>query len=351
MKIPSSLPHCIAAMVAALALCAIAPARAADPSIPACLAGSPVPMMVRIGEPVPRRALLRGGISPALEIVDAQTTQVLWSASRWLPASQQFDAMHAQFAGSLLPIDLDGDGIHDRIYAGDLSGRLWRFDLRHGNPAEQWAAGGVFADLSAGALRGFIAPPDVSLAADEPAQSAWFNIVLGTARLGPATVANRLYVLRDRFPFEAWTQDRYERWRPLRESDLVQLPRLGVALAQPAPDGYFIETGAADMLSAAITVSGRATLALSDSSSAMGAGCLIAAVVASIDLATAAEARSASADGGGSSRLALSMKAGDSFSLLRTGSHAACSLAAVHVASCDVDLSPRRTWWRREDAD
>ena len=341
----------IAAVVAAMTLVAAASARADGGDIPACLSGAPVAMVVRIGEPTPRRALLRGGVSPPLQVIDADTSLPLWSASSRPPSAQQFDAMHAQFAGSLLPIDLDGDGIHDRIYAGDLAGRLWRFDLHHGNPAELWATGGVFADLSSGALRGFIAPPDVSLPAGGPAEPAWFNIALGTARIGPAPVANRFYVLRDRHPFETWTQQRYERWRPLRESDLVQLPALGASLAQPAPDGYFSETGASDFLSPTLTVSGHATLALADPSSVMGTGCLVAAIVSSIDLDTGAVIRNAAAEEGGPTRLSLLMKAGDSFSLLRSGSHAACMLGETHIASCDVDLSPRRTWWRREDAD
>jgi hypothetical protein len=350
MNASTRLPRILAGLLAC-ASTAFTPARAADPNLPACLAGAAVALVVKIGEPAPRHALLRGGVSPALEIIDAESTLPLWSASMLPPSSQQFSAMHAQFAGSLLPIDLDGDGVHDRLYAGDLAGRLWRFDLHHGQPARQWASGGVFADLSRGALRGFLAPPDVSLPADGAADPAWFNIAIGTARIGAAPITNRFYVLRDRFPFEAWTQQRYDQWRPLRETDLVPLPRLGAVLSQPAPAGYFIETGAADFLSPSLTVSGRATLALADPASAPGADCLVAAVVSAIDLATGAQETVAPAPGGGASGLAITLRAGNSFTLVRSGSHAACMAGDVHVPSCDVDLSPRRTWWRREDAD
>jgi hypothetical protein len=349
---PSRLQHVFAALLAT-AVVAPSPARSADSALPACLAGSPVPLLVKIGESTARPALLRGGIAPALEVIEADNSLPLWSASMSPPSSQQFGAMDAQFAGSLLPIDLDGDGVHDRIYAGDLAGRLWRFDLHHGQPARQWATGGVFADLSRGALRGFIAPPDVSLPVEGTTGTTWFNITIGTARIGAAAVANRFYVLHDHFPFEAWTQLRYDQWRPLRESDLVLLPRLGAVLAQPAPDGYYIETGAADFLSPTLTISGRATLALAEPSSMTGAGCLVAAVVSSIDLAIGAEslaAPSAGADGG-PTRLAITMHAGEPFALVRNGNHAECMAGDVHVPSCDVDLSPRRTWWRREDAD
>jgi hypothetical protein len=316
------------------------------------MAGSPVAITVRIGESAPRRAWLRGGISPPLEVVEADTLQSLWSAAAWPPASQQFALLRAQFAGSLLPIDLDGDGIHDRIYAGDLAGRLWRFDLHHGLPAQQWATGGVFADLSAGSPRGFVAAPDVSLsAAAAPDSHAGFNIALGTVRLGTAPVDNRFYVLRDRFAFQHWTQAQYDRWRPLRENDLAQLPRLGATLTGPAPDGYFILVGGADILSPSLTVSGHATLALTDPGSSAGAGCSVSATVSAIDLATGAELGIAATHVAPPTRLTLSMTVGESFTLRREGSHAACTLGEAHIAACDVDLSPRRTWWRREDAD
>lgn len=342
---------CIALQAAAMALLAASPARTAQPALPACLAGSPVPIIVRIGEATPRHALLRGGMSPPLEVIDADTAQGMWSASASPPAHQRFDAMHSPFAGSLLPLDLDGDGIHDRIYAGDLAGRLWRFDLHHGQPAHLWASGGVFADLSSGALRGFMAPPDVSLSAGTSVEAGWFNIALGTARLGPAPVTNRFYVLRDRYPFELWPQQRYQQWRALRESDLVRLTQPGASLAGPAPNGYYIETGASDFLSPSITVSGRATLALADPSPHPGTDCTIAAVVSSVDLTTGTRSGILPADGGATAPIAVSMSAGDSFRLLRTGSRAECLLGQTHIPSCDVDLSPRRTWWRREDAD
>ena len=340
--------------LAATALFA-ARAHGAEFPLPACLAGPPVPITVRIGDGGTRSALLRGGASPPLEIVDAQSLEPLWSAAAWPPASQQFDALAAQFAGSLLPIDLDGDGLHDRIYAGDLAGRLWRFDLHHGNIAGQWATGGVFADLSAGAPRGFTAPPDVSLAARTTSEPPWFNIALGTVRLGTGPADNRFYVLRDAAPFESWSQARFERWRPLVEGDLVQLSRPGDPLTAAAPRGYFIVIGSADIISPSITTSGRATLAMSAAGSTAGPGCSITAVVSSVDLATGIATGIASpntATGGTEqSRLVVSMTAGEPFMLQREGGRAICLLGQARVPACDVDLSPRRSWWRREDAD
>ena len=318
--------------------------QAATAWLPACRAGSPAAIVVRIGQTPPRQAWLRGGAAPALQIIDAETSQPLWSAAATQPASQLFNAMHAQFAGSLLPLDLDGDGVHDRIYAGDLAGRLWRFDLHHGLPAAQWATGGVFADFSSGS-RGFLAAPDVSLSETD------FRITLGTARMGTAAVDNRLYVLRDSHPYESWSQEQYERWRPLREADLVQLHRLGSTLTGPAPNGYFIAIGGFDILSPTLTASGRATLALADPGSASDSRCVVSVVVSSIDLADGRVLRTAAVDGDPPPRLTLPLPADARFELRRESDRALCTLGDTRIPACDVDLSPRRLWWRREDAD
>ncbi len=42
--------------------------------------------------------------------------------------------------GYVTPADLDGDHITDYVYAGDLHGNVWRFDLTSNNPSN-WAAG------------------------------------------------------------------------------------------------------------------------------------------------------------------------------------------------------------------
>jgi hypothetical protein len=215
-------------------------------------------------------------------------------------------------------------------------------------PAERWATGGILAELSLGLPRGFLAAPDVSLSIGSASDPAWFNIALGTARLGNVLVDNRFYVLRDRFPFETWTQSQYDRWRPLREVDLAQLPR-GATLSAPSPNGYYIALGGAEVLSPGLSVSGRATLALIEPGSSVGTNCSITAVVSTIDLTTAVE--QATADGSRPLRTAVSTVLGEAFALQREGSRATCMLGETHIPACDVDLAPQRTWWRREDAD
>jgi hypothetical protein len=316
-----------------------------------CLATAPLPMQVRIDDTPPRQVLLSGGGIPALQVVDAQTGDTLWSAGT-TAASQQFAAMTAPFTGSFVALDIDHDGLHDRLYAGDLDGRLWRFDLHHGAAAEAWASGGIFADFSNDAGRSFLAPPDVSLAT-APGASPWFHIAIGTAAPGNVEANNRFYVLRDYAPFEPWTAQQYRDWPPLREADLLQ-----VAASQPAEApiqaGWFVEVGHGDILSAAITVAGRTVFAIADSPPNMITGCRSAFSIATAELtpgrlrlrANGEWRRPLDGDLLLDSAFTLAMAASGSSMAL-----AECIFGTAPVAECDVDLRPHRTWWRREDAE
>ncbi len=89
---------------------------------------------------------------------------------------------------------------------------------------------------------GFRAPPDVSLAA--PAGVApWFDIALGTAAPGHVAANNRLYLLRDHAPFDAWTDAQYRDWQPLREADLLQVTTAGESPSEKTPGRLVHRTG------------------------------------------------------------------------------------------------------------
>lgn len=338
--------------IGSIALCLSVSAQGAI--APSCLAFQPVPIVVRIGaDSPPVLAQLRGGTSPKITLVERGSGRTLWTAADSPPATQQFDAMRAAFAGSFAVVDLDGDGVHDRIYAGDLAGRLWRFDLRHGAAADQWASGGVWADFSSAAGRGFLAPPDISLSAS-PDHEPWLNIAIGTAHTADSVVANRFYVLRDRKPFDVWSAADYAKWQPLRETDLLAIGRPGNEAGAEIDRGYYFDLGAADVLAPSLTVSGRATLALSSATS--GGECQVAVTIASFDIDTAAprDALQPPRSGAnpGSPQAPLVLPAGSGFVLTTNDpGRAVCSLGGTHIPGCDVNTSPVSIYWRREDAD
>jgi Tfp pilus tip-associated adhesin PilY1 len=265
-----------------------------------------------------------------------------------------FAHMDAAFTGSIAGIDLDGDGLHDRLYAGDMSARVWRLDLHHGADAPQWATGGIYADFSNTEGRGFLAAPDISLSAP-PGGSAWINIAIGTAAPGNPAANNRFYALRDHAAYAAWTSEEYAHWQPLRETSLLRVEAIIHDLVS-APNvdtsspGWYVELGSGHVLTPSITVADRAVLVVA-ATVPRGGSCEVFARVASLDLLEQRPVP-ASTPGQWSTDLAMPVPGTATFGFGTLADNVApCLLAGQRIAACDVDTRPRKTWWRRSDAE
>lgn len=325
-------------------------------AVRSCLPAVSVPIAVRIGDATPVAALLEGGIETPLSLFAADSRQLLWSAGAQSSATQVFTDMDAAFFGSLTAVDLDSDGLHDRIYAGDIAGRIWRFDLHHGAPAAKWASGGLFADFSNPEGRGFLAAPDVSLSAP-PGASPWLNIAIGTAAPGNAAANNRFYALRDHAVHDVWTDEDYEEWRPWREKDLLRINATtqaaadAPALVDATGPGWYVELGSGHVVTPTLTVNDRAVLAIA-AVLPRGGPCEVFTRIASFDLA---QQRIVVPPDGGDWRppLPVPVALGADFQVAPVAGEAIahCTLGDQRVTDCDVDTRPRRTWWRREDAE
>lgn len=321
-----------------------------------CLPQVSVPLTVRIGDADPAPALLEGGFETPLALFETPSRRLLWSAGSTTSAIQVFADLEAGFTGSLAAVDLDADGLHDRIYAGDMAARLWRFDLHHGQDAAQWATGGVFADFSNVEGRGFLAAPDISLSSPAGAPS-WLNIAVGTGAPGNPAASNRFYVLRDHAVHESWTSADYESWQPWREADLAlvnattQYTTTAGQTLDPLSPGWFIELGGGHVIAPTITVNDRAVLAIAAAIPRRSGSCEIFARIATFDL-PGARVLPSTEPGSWSTRVAGAIPASSTFVLgqARDGI-AACTLGGHHIAGCDVDTRPRKTWWRRTDAE
>lgn len=344
------LAHCVAVLL----LCVGAYTPAAEPY--SCLPAVSVPVNARIGNAPQVAALLEGGIETPLSLFEAGTGRLLWSAADYRGATQVFAGMDAAFFGSIAAIDLDADGLHDRLYAGDISGRLWRFDVHHGAAAEYWTTGGVFADFSNTDGRGFIAAPDVSLSSP-PGAAPWLNIAIGTAAPGNPSASNRFYVLRDHAVLDSWTAEEYDAWDPLEEEDLVRVNATVQAAADaadfidPASPGWYIELGSGHVVAPSLTVNHRVVLAIA-ASIPRGGSCEVLTRIASVELEQGRVVPDASTTGNWATTLPGPLLLAEQFSVGGLqGTVAQCTLGGQRVAACDVDTRPRKTWWRREDAE
>jgi hypothetical protein len=327
-----------------------------------CLPAAPLHITVDIQDGSgsgPRTLLMSGGSSPSLSIVDANTGQVVWSAGAAGSVAQRFAAMTAGFSGSITALDTDSDGLHDRIYAGDLSGRIWRFDLHNGAAADHWATGGVFADFSDVTYgRAFVAAPDVSLSAATVTPPR-LNIAVGSASLSGLAANNRFYIMRDYAVTGSWTAAQYSRWQPLRESDLTLVDGTTNITPPDAGPGYYFDLGAGQVLTPSITVSGRAVLAVADSSPSQAMHCRVPISVGAVAVDTGKPDFDLNHDGVVDRRdwrvtQSTDVAADDIFTLADAGTDhttASCTLGDMPIPACDLDTSLLRTYWRREGAD
>lgn len=292
------------------------------------------------GSDQPIEALLLTGVEPVLRIADADTGQVLWSAGATSSARQQLFDGNTRITTSLTVLDTDSDGVHDRIYAGDHAGRIWRVDLHNGNDAERFASGSVFAELgAAGGQRAFLAAPDVSLAFDG-AGTAWLNIAAGTTGLSGE---NRLFVLRDYAARTQWSDAEHRRWRPPHEQDLHAG---GLATDLPAPPGYYFDLGAAQIFTPSITINGKVTYAVA-ATAIRDAGCNTRVRIGKFNIADGAGAQvTTHGDAAAGLPLRAQLESGErNHGLIR------CTLGNAIVPQCSGFDPVRRSWWRREDAD
>ena len=148
-------------------------------------------------------------VGNGIYMVDAISGSLIWRAG---PTSSGADLVLAKMTnsipGEVRVVDLTGDGYADRMYAADMGGRVWRFDIRNDQLPSALVWGGVFAQLGAGELadpkpaasnRRFFYAPDVALMKSGTVN--FINIALGSGHrekpITDTTVVNRFYSLRD----------------------------------------------------------------------------------------------------------------------------------------------------------
>ena len=146
----------------------------------------PVATRVDIGGTARDVAVFGGGYDPgqdnrtfrqdtlgnAIYMVALEDGRRLWSAGSDTAAGPQdlaLPGMQYSIPAPVKPLDLNGDGLAERFYVGDMGGQVWRFDIVNGEPAATLVEGGVLASLGGAAvdtptaadLRRFYEAPDV----------------------------------------------------------------------------------------------------------------------------------------------------------------------------------------------
>jgi len=151
-------------------------------------------------------------------MVDAVSGNRLWYASSGTSGDLDLAKMDHAIPADVRVVDLTGDGLADRMYAADLAGRIWRFDIFNGEPAASLVTGGVLASLGnadedshpTATTRKFYNAPDVALLTS--GGKTWINIAIGSGYRGHplnTDIQDRIYSLRDHLPLRHLTQTEY----------------------------------------------------------------------------------------------------------------------------------------------
>jgi len=172
----------------------------------------------------------------AIYMINLETGQLVWSAGPSNASHNhdlQLDLMQHSIPAPVKVVDLTGDDIPDRMYAGDMGGRVWRFDIINGNGPAELVEGGMLATLGAADLpapppaaeiRRFFASPDVvAVLSDEPSES-YLSINIGSGyRAHPlsASTNDEFFAVRDFNIFNVVKTDDYE--EPVTRADLLDI--------------------------------------------------------------------------------------------------------------------------------
>jgi type IV pilus assembly protein PilY1 len=194
---------------------------------------TPVATHVKIGNDVKTVVIFGGGYDTSQDnvahntddtgnrifMLDAVTGEPLWRAgptesTYGLDGDANFKHAELKYSipGDIRVLDLDNNGLADRMYAADMGGRVWRFDIHNGNTANTLVTGGVFAALGfadspgtgTAKARRFYYAPDVSLV--RTGTETYLNIAIGSGYRGHPLnkeIEDRFYSLRDYQPFTA----------------------------------------------------------------------------------------------------------------------------------------------------
>ncbi len=125
----------------------------------------------------------------AIYIVDAITGDLVWKYSH---AENPF--MAHSIPSDIARVDTTGDGYIDRLYVGDMGGKVWRIDISNPSPSN-WTGKLLF---DSGDRKKIFYPPDVCLENG----GGWYEMLFfGTGdRADPkeVTVSNRIYAVKDK---------------------------------------------------------------------------------------------------------------------------------------------------------
>ena len=169
-----------------------------------------------------------------LMMLDLKTGNEIWRASRDITSDLVLPSMTRSFPSQVRVIDIDGNGAADRMYAADVGGQLWRFDIFNGNLPADLVTGGVVAQIGAegiasptvGDTRRVYNTPDVAVLIDNNLNERFLSVNIGTGyRAHPLNdnATDAFYSFRDPDVFRTLSQLDYDNYDVAVDADFVEV--------------------------------------------------------------------------------------------------------------------------------
>lgn len=170
-----------------------------------------------------------------VHVLDLLSGDTVWRAGHTsTTADLRLGDMTRSIPTKISVIDINGDSFADRMYASDMGGQVWRFDVTNGNPAFSLVAGGVIGQLGAEGLatpaaadtRRLYNSPDIAMFNDVRQNRRFISVSIGSGyRAHPLDLGatDRFYSLRDPDVFNSLTQAEYDNYTIITESDLIDV--------------------------------------------------------------------------------------------------------------------------------
>jgi type IV pilus assembly protein PilY1 len=138
----------------------------------------------------------------AVYVVNISTGDLIWSYS-----NANDTQMSYCIPSDVARVDTNGNGYIDRLYVGDIGGRIWRFDI--GDLAvSKWTGKIVFGSNSGTSdQRKIFYPPDVTLEKDNGNYEMLFFGTGDREHPKATNFINRLYGVKDKNPIAALTEN------------------------------------------------------------------------------------------------------------------------------------------------
>jgi len=167
-------------------------------------------------------------------MLDLETGEMIWRAGRDMSADLELEKMTRSIPSRIRVVDMNGDTYADRMYAADLGGQIWRFDITNGKTPANLVADGVIARLGAEGLadptpddtRRFYTTPDVAMFSDPRQNRRYLAINIGSGyRAHPLdnSAKDRFYSIRDPHVFGVLTQNQYDAYPVVYDGDLIEV--------------------------------------------------------------------------------------------------------------------------------